>query len=621
LSRRLKTLATDSQLWKALYYDRFVRPRASRIPGIPSKDQAANSLQYSSRVSRWLDDEHLLGGRQSTNWKGQYKLRHNWSRGSARITETEVAEQSSTPPLLVRLHDEAVIIADAEHGLRAWSLKGEDWYTAAADIQSDSNDQRISPTAMAIDMATSSQSQMNISVGFADGSFSIYTLSTVKKAFRCRYSHASSSNGTISALAYSSPYLLTMAQQSRLSLYSFEQVLDSNSLVDLSAPRLVSSLMSHTAYPPLSLTIRIAESHITASIAYAMPSLVSRWSVGLQELRVALDGAILDSRIASAATRAEEMSSNWVDLSKGKFHGNETSEVSREIFIGTLSASSSRPTSLSYNHPYLLTSHPDNTLTLYMVTSTADSLAIGPGRRLWGHTSSVSVAHIGDRGKAVSVSTKGDELRVWELEGRGSSLGPRRRSHSERVSVLVHPAGDSYGASHGGPSQAWDLSRKWEEVSKGWLAFDEEKVVLLREKMHGAQVVVVPLDLAATFAIWIISSLVDADAITATSLAIVIKAVGMVEATGVEATVVDMAAVVEEEGKRAIHAVATGTCREIALKARNATTAVRLAICLATALRKRPQNAYATSASSQATCRLRALTDLPLPPDLSTLGR
>ncbi|KAK3896634.1 hypothetical protein C8A05DRAFT_39818, partial [Staphylotrichum tortipilum] len=33
VSRRLYHLAADSQLWRALYYARFVLPRAMRIPG------------------------------------------------------------------------------------------------------------------------------------------------------------------------------------------------------------------------------------------------------------------------------------------------------------------------------------------------------------------------------------------------------------------------------------------------------------------------------------------------------------------------------------------------------------------------------------------------------------
>ena len=438
-------------------------------------------------MSRWLNDEHLVRGGQATNWKSQYKLRHNWSRGSASITETEVAEHPSIPPLLVRLHDEVVIVADAENGLRAWALKGEDRHIATADLHPDHNNRHGSPTSMAIDMTLSSPNQMNISIGFTDGSFSIYTLHRVKKTFTHRYSHAPSSNGTVSAIAYSSPYLLTMTQEPRLSLYSFDQEIDSNELTVFGAPRLLSSLKSHTAYPPLSLALRIVASHITASIAYAMPSWLSRWSVGLQELRIALDGTTLDSRLASAAPRREATPSNWTESGVKQQYGSGYTDPLSQTTPEVLATPSSMPTALSYNHPYLLTSHPDNTLTLYVVTSTADGLEIGPGNRLWGHTSSVSGAYIGDRGKAVSVSTKGNELRVWELEGRRTLYDTRRRVNHEHVSVQVHPDEGT----HENENRAWDVLSKRDEVSKGWIAFDEEKVVLLREKMHGAQAVVV----------------------------------------------------------------------------------------------------------------------------------
>ena len=77
LSRRLAELANDSQLWKALYYIHFVRPRAARIPGI---SEAA--LLFSSRAAKWLDDRSLIRVGVLTDWKAQYRLRRNWTTGS-----------------------------------------------------------------------------------------------------------------------------------------------------------------------------------------------------------------------------------------------------------------------------------------------------------------------------------------------------------------------------------------------------------------------------------------------------------------------------------------------------------------------------------------------------------
>jgi hypothetical protein len=79
------------------------------------------------------------------------------------------------------------------------------------------------------------------------------------------------------------------------------------------------------------------------------------------------------------------------------------------------------PVTLSYSHPYILAALPDNTLLLHTCASTASALALSEGVRLWGHTSGVGGATVAARGRAVSVSRRGGEVRVWELEGGGGS--------------------------------------------------------------------------------------------------------------------------------------------------------------------------------------------------------
>ncbi|KAL2036659.1 hypothetical protein N7G274_010609 [Stereocaulon virgatum] len=464
LSRRLKALAGDPQLWKALFYDRFVRPRASRIPGVRDLETSAQSLYYSSRISKWLDDDHLVKRGKATNWKRQYKLRHNWSRGSANVSETQVAEQPSIPPLLVRLHEDTVVTVDGATGIRAWSLKGDDRLIASAPLC------HTGPTSLATNDTESSEHRVGISIGFEDGRFAIYTLLRQKRAFVQQYTHAASTNGAIHAIAYTSPYLLTMTGAPLLSLYRFRHDLDAADDTIL-APTLISSLRSHTAYPPATLAIRASSTSVVASIAYAMPSWTVGWSVGLQELRLTGDGMIMDSRMASALNTISRMP---------RLSAHSPHNVGGIPLI-------KKPTSLSYNHPYLLSAHSDNTLTLYMVTSNAEQLSISAGNRLWGHTSSVSGAYVGERGKAVSASTLGNELRVWELEGGIPSSASRRRAAAGEASVQVHP-----GRRRSFIEEA-RLDRELEEsnVTKGWIAFDEEKVVLLREKMQGTQALVV----------------------------------------------------------------------------------------------------------------------------------
>lgn len=507
MSRRFKALAGDSQLWKSAYYNRFVRPRASRIPGVKDSDISANSLLYSSRISKWLEEDHLVQQGKGTDWKRQYKLRHNWARGSCDVSEIQVAEGPSVPPLLVRLHEGIVIAADSTAGIRAWSMRGGGQRLLASRVlrpregDDKDSDRFGAPASLSIDTQGPGHQDLKIAVGFVNGGFSIYRLQTEAGLFVHQYTHSPSSNGMISAIAYASPYLLTMTEAQLLSLYRFTSELNHRSHdVLLDPPRLLSSLKSHTVWPPLSLSIRVSPTNMTASIAYAMPTYLSGWSVGLQELRLTPEGSILESRLASAVTQG--FTSLWFSNSSSS-NSNQRSSSEGATELRSI-ASSTKPTSLSYSHPYLLASHPDNTLTLYLVTSTAGNLSVGAGSRLWGHTSSVSGAHVGDRGKAVSVSSHGNELRVWELEGAISSASSRRRMTTGEASVQVrpeirkyqpqtNPGNGSDSSSPQGRNDGLVFAHRVCDMAtaRGWVGFDDEKVIVLREKGQGTQALVV----------------------------------------------------------------------------------------------------------------------------------
>lgn len=238
-----------------------------------------------------------------------------------------------------------------------------------------------------------------------------------------------------------------------------------------------------------------------------MPTFMAGWSVGLQELRLTKDGMILDSRLATPLnggfvplTAVESMDGQDLPESEesasclGRGSRNSKLDVTRTWFT----SSSTKPTSLSYNHPYLLAAHSDNTMTLYVVTSNAQELSIGPGCQLWGHTSSVSGAYVGDRGKAVSVSAHSNDLRVWELEsGIVSTTAKRRTGLCAARSVAIRTDAQECAMPHKSlPSDEGPVSLTQKEpdvatLSQGWLSFDEEQVVLLGEKSEGAQALVV----------------------------------------------------------------------------------------------------------------------------------
>lgn len=401
------------------------------------------------------------------------------------------------PPLLVRLHEGIAFTVDATGGLRAWTTKGLRQKLASTNL---GTDETALPTSLAVDAQEQCSENPRVAVGFEDGRFAIYELRKEPREFVRLYSHAASSNGTLSAVAYASPYFLTMTASQLLSLYKFPVEPENKRSDDiLDPPRLLHSLKSHTAWPPLSLSIRPSPEGVVASIAYAIATYLSGWSVGIQELRLTSAGELVESRLATSAYgafRSLTSASSLRQLDALSPLGNHSPYLESDPVY-------SKPTSLSYTHPYLLVSHPDNTLTLYLVTSTSSTLSISPGSRLWGHTSSVSGAHVGGRGKAVSVSSRGDELRVWELEGGISSAANKRRLATGDLSVQIRPERKSVedgttdimsnAVSQRVPALGLSTEHKPDDVSvsRGWVGFDDEKVIVLREGTHGSQALVV----------------------------------------------------------------------------------------------------------------------------------
>ena len=109
-----------------------------------------------------------------------------------------------------------------------------------------------------------------------------------------------------------------------------------------------------------------------------------------------------------------------------------------------------------------------------MCTSNASSLSISPGIRLWGHTSGISDAEITARGKAVSVSSRGEEMRVWELEGRFNGMSGR----SVEIRPGQSPVQRASSTNDDGTAYDWDEKRNW-------VGFDDEMVIVLKEKAGG----------------------------------------------------------------------------------------------------------------------------------------
>lgn len=548
VSRRFHRLADDSQLWKALYYTRFVLPRAMRIPGFRANQQTAQGLQdgrdghklhYSGRRRLWADgrsggvirdperNRSRLGLEEygedeedpqektafdPVDWKRQYKIRHNWSRGKCAVEELRVAEGGveSGRKVLVKVVEGVAITADAVSGLRAWDLKTRETFAQTSLGEVDDGGQHTDdlgqwPTCMAVDGADGGDSSFNLGVGFLDGSFGVWKLDVRKKRFELRYRHQKSSNGELLGMALSYPYLLTATRSVLISLYTFdipkealpinEEVTAVGSQVPrkaagLPSPYLLTSLKSHSSRAPIALSIRATSTTTIASIAYTFSTLTG-WSIGMQDLqitesrngtqrqapevsmsRLAYTPSVAAGRVASSPLRPTTPSARLSDARASPNSSPETPSTPRSPLLPEPG-----PTTLCYTHPYLLAALPDNTLVLHLVTSTAKALTLSPGIRLWGHTSGISDAEITSRGKAVSVSERGNEMRVWELEG---GPGPRTGAGSGK-SIEIRPEVEDMDSAQ----QGYD----WDE-RRNWVGFDDEMVIVLKEGASGESLMV-----------------------------------------------------------------------------------------------------------------------------------
>ncbi|KAK3311560.1 uncharacterized protein B0T15DRAFT_386935 [Chaetomium strumarium] len=533
VSRRFYRLSADSQLWKALYYARFVLPRAMRIPGFrdgasignnntsSSSSNGGHKLHYSGRRTLWADGRRGEVKEEeethSVNWKRQYKIRHNWARGKCAVEELKLSggEEAGdgAGKMLVKVAEGIAVTADRIKGLRAWDLKSRSLLaqiTVVGDQES-----AAAPSCIAVDETELEREALDVALGFEDGSFGVWRLFTNKKRLEQRYRHEKSSNGELIAMAFSYPYLLTATQAVLVSLYTFDVPSAketgqkepdeegrrqtprlSNSREEtakLPSPYLLTSLDSRTSRPPLALSIRRAGKTAIASVAYTI-STRRGWSIGIQDLHIrqATDSTTATPEIAAtriAYTTPVESGSS----PRSPPPPTSPATPRRRNRLATSSSSSSSsapeagpstepepepgPTTLCYTHPYLLATLPDNTLVLHMCTSNASSLSLSDGIRLWGHTSGISDAEITARGKAVSVSTRGEEMRVWELEGgRSSGVGGR--------SVEIRPwtqSPGSTGSTVGGGGDDDDDDDDWDE-RRNWVGFDDEMVIVLKER-------------------------------------------------------------------------------------------------------------------------------------------
>jgi hypothetical protein len=298
------------------------------------------------------------------------------------------------------------------------------------------------PTSLAVNEALASEDANlhTLVVGFEDGSFAMYTFRKDDDHFDVLHEHPAGSNGALVGLALHSPFLATMTASHLLSIYRLSWERNGT----LGPPRVVHSVASQAGNTPVAVTLRRTGETTIASLAYpTLPGIGEAWTIQMQEIHLSLNGKLLKNR--SAASPYD------TSLARGQ---------QRRLL---------RPSSVAYAHPYLLVAHKNNTLTMFLVSSTVEDLAIGRPQRLWGHTSAVSLALVEDKGKAVSLS--GDEVRVWELEG----------SHPSRVAQSVRIRA----------RRGEDRHSRNRSVAHVCVGFDDERVVVMREPVEDQSTLIV----------------------------------------------------------------------------------------------------------------------------------
>ena len=490
VSRRWQHISIDPELWKHLYFRRFVKPRLAQVP----------SRSRSRLASRdWWNNERTHNeGESRRDWKRLFKLRHNWHKGRCAVSEVDISnspprrEVSVEPPQesfwgelqspvsaapLVQFDGKIFITADKGSGLRAWDIgqmeNGKRKVVGCRRFSRFEQGWKLgAPTALAID---NSDGIVNVILGFESGGAMILQLDPsdgsedVDFGFVVRFILPPNMDPTkLLYLAYCHPYLVTLDDNYCLHAYVF----DSNSLY-LTSPLPLATLHSQALKGPCNLTLRKPKSNsehtITASIAYSMPVLHGGWSVGIQDVVLDTDSpnGIAQTRIGTCILPSFSLN----------IHPDQA-----PLQVHSMSVPSASPTSISYSHPYLLTSHRDNTLTLYLARSSDKEITIGQPRRLWGHTTGVARAGVAGRGRAVSVSQVGGEVRVWELESIAAEISKAdAQADSSAVVGIVESVRVENASVNSRAGNELYLDRMPSRIPSTveWIGFDDEKVLVV----------------------------------------------------------------------------------------------------------------------------------------------
>lgn len=105
--RRFYRIAGDNQIWRDTFYDDFIQPRFRWQTTITTADkqpdEATRKKKKQMRLEQWRDAE-VIDDCGAKDWKGLYKLRHNWLSGCCNVSERRIYHEVDSS-ILVGLKD------------------------------------------------------------------------------------------------------------------------------------------------------------------------------------------------------------------------------------------------------------------------------------------------------------------------------------------------------------------------------------------------------------------------------------------------------------------------------------------------------------------------------------
>ncbi|KIK39666.1 hypothetical protein CY34DRAFT_808016 [Suillus luteus UH-Slu-Lm8-n1] len=493
-NRNCARLASDNQLWKALFVREYGKTRLRGGKGFYGRTDGRSVKPLPSRASTSTSSAD-----DALDWRWMYRISSNWKNGRCAIekfTDTNGTTLARTPAF-PRQHvilaggftissskscGSSLLVRD-NNGVSRTLLCRSTLATSIAEISAIALDQ--SPPSL------SSSHIIRLAAFLTTGEFSIFEhdhsslslTTTPKQTYVPSAPHRAS---PVTHAAYNHPLLVTLSHSFTLMIYD----LSNDSITH------TQTLTSFTSHPPTSLVLSAMPSAASYKLimAYAIPVYPAHWSVGATELIISPSGILPRKRPFATSSRASEsllqgafevsvtrstrafdVPQGWIDEQKLQLMRDQWGRKVRRVAdtqtdgkwvvlapgdvtdISPISQASSEsqqghPQTLPYMSP---PSHTSNHLQLYRLhvppisSSSVHTPRLTFVRTLHGPLGSVSALSLAD-GRCVSLSANG-AIWVWDLEGGDGT-------------EVAGPVEGSFTGTHGASTY-------------GTIAFDERRIV------------------------------------------------------------------------------------------------------------------------------------------------